>query len=51
MAAIARSVGPALRFLTRKQVSTHARGYAEMSFTFASGNQVCNVGNLSALEI
>jgi hypothetical protein len=43
MAAIARSVRPAMRFLTQKQVSTtmYARGYADMAFTFAAGNQVC----------
>jgi hypothetical protein len=43
MAAIARSVRPAIRYLTQKQVSTsvYARGYAEMPFTFAAGNQVC----------
>lgn len=43
MAAIARSVRPAIRFLTQKQVSTsmYARGYADMAFTFAAGNQVC----------
>lgn len=45
MAAIARTVGPALHFLTRKQVSTSlfARGYADMPFTLAAGNQVCIV--------
>lgn len=43
MAAIARSVRPAIRFLTQKQVSSsiYAKGYADMAFTFAAGNQVC----------
>lgn len=43
MAAIARSVRPAVRFLAQKQVSTsiYARRYADMPFTFAAGNQVC----------
>jgi hypothetical protein len=45
MAAIARSVRPVVRLLSQKQVSTsvYARGYAEMSFTFAAGNQVSMV--------
>jgi len=43
MAAIARLVRPTMRLLTQKQVSpsVYARGYAEMPFTFAAGNQVC----------
>ncbi|XP_069668684.1 ATP synthase subunit delta, mitochondrial [Periplaneta americana] len=42
MAAIARSVRPAVRLLSRKNVAVPvcARGYAEMPFTFAAGNQV-----------
>ncbi|KAJ9591096.1 hypothetical protein L9F63_002377 [Diploptera punctata] len=42
MAAITRSIRPAMRLLSLKQVSTVAsvRGYAEMPFTFAAGNQV-----------
>lgn len=42
MAAIARSVRPVVRLLSHKQAwtSVYARGYAEMPFTFAAGNQV-----------
>jgi hypothetical protein len=42
MAAIARSVRPVVRLLPHKQAwtSVYARGYAEMPFTFAAGNQV-----------
>ncbi|PSN50752.1 ATP synthase subunit delta [Blattella germanica] len=42
MASITRTVRPAMRLLSLKQVSSAAavRGYADMPFTFAAGNQV-----------
>ena len=42
MASIARSLRPAMSLLSLKQVSTvvAVRGYAEMPFHLAAGNQV-----------